>query len=208
MGSIRSAGESVDPVLATGCLFSMAIRATGSPSALCAPRGLLYSRRVSEDAARRYYRSLVGRWSGIFSFTVTAPAILVGLGREARVTSLLARLASPTRMSTTLEASGDQFLHTTCVSKWGATAFRTRERMILHGGGRTLRLAGEQRWRLLRAVPYEAEGEVDATGTHATYRIPWCGVPMVQRMAIVPGGLELSQETGWSRGFVLLRRGG
>jgi hypothetical protein len=51
-------------------------------------------------------------------------------------------------------------------------------------------------------------GEMDPSGERTTYRLVWLECPLVQRTRVVPEGLELTQETAWSFGEVLLRRRG
>lgn len=158
--------------------------------------------------ARRYYESLTDAWSGRFTIAVTDWR---GGGRGAGAPKAMAaamRLVGPALMETTLAAEGDDFVHTTRVSKWGVTLLETRERIVLAGDGTSLAMTGEQRARFGASEPYEAEGEIDETATRATYRIPWAGVELVQRTRIVDGGagLELEQLTPFSRAFVVLRR--
>jgi hypothetical protein len=160
--------------------------------------------------AFRYYSSLVGRWSGPFTFAVTDWR---ALRREPARTVLrvgamgaLARLVGAATMKTTLHAAGAGFKHTTRVEKGGVAVVETVEIITLLEGGRSFRLAGEQRSPFDPPAPYEASGEVDEDATRATYRIPWQGVTMRQQTAIVEGGLALSQATAWSYGSVVLRR--
>lgn len=159
-----------------------------------------------DGPARRYYRSLEGRWSGRFHFAVTDPRA-GGEAAALRRMAALSRLVGPASIATTLEAEGDCFRHTTRISKWGATLYETAERIELRPDGRALVMSGELRAPFRPVERYEASGEIDERATGATYRIPWAGVEMVQRTAIVAEGLELSQETPWSRAYVLLRRG-
>lgn len=131
---------------------------------------------------------------------------LAGSPASARATLLLARVAGSLRMDTTLAAAGPGFVHTTRVSKLGLLVYETSERIVLGADGRSLRMSGEQRPRVGPAEPYEATGVIDETATCAEYRIPWMGAEMVQSTAVVQEGLELRQETPWSRGYVLLAR--
>lgn len=167
------------------------------------------------DPALRYYRALVGAWSGRFTLAITDARALrqgsapwlakLGLSPLALVPGLGAAT-----MATTLGPEGAaearSFRHTTRVSRWGVTLFETDELIVLGGDGRSLRMTGSQRMGPGGAERYESEGEIDEAATRATYRIPWAGESLVQRTHIVPEGLELSQETRWSRAFVLLRR--
>jgi hypothetical protein len=163
------------------------------------------SSTMIDGPARRYYRSLEGRWSGRFHFTVTNASV-GGEAATLRRMAAISRLIGPATMATTLGAEGAGFRHTTRVTKWGATLYETSEVLELNADGRTFAMRGEQRATLGPSELYEATGEVDETATRATYRIPWAGVELIQRTAIVAAGLELSQETPWSRGHVRLRR--
>jgi hypothetical protein len=126
---------------------------------------------------------------------------------------LPAALATQT-MATTLDfgaalASKGEALHTTRVIKWGATVARTRESIFIQRDGRSLRMVGTQAmWPALgRDEPYEATGEIDSSGTRATYSIPWLGTATIdQRTEIVPGGLRLTQDTRGSHAEVVLLR--
>jgi hypothetical protein len=173
-----------------------------------------------DGPAYRYYAALEGSYLGELSFRVTSWAEL----RKAKL-SLLARmrvnaiavmprsLASQT-MATTLAFSGQlaskgQALHTTNVTKWRATVATTRETIFIEPDGRSLRMVGTQAmWPTLgRNEPYEAVGEIDATGTRASYSVPWLGTATIdQRTQIVPGGLHLTQDTPWSHAEVVLLR--
>ena len=161
--------------------------------------------RVDGGPAHRYYRALVGCWSGTLVIDVTDWRAVARLPLATRVMAVLARLSGSASMATTLDADGAAFVHTTRMSRMGVTVFETAERITVHDDGRAIRLVGTQRPRIGPRESYTADGEID-DGTHAMYRIPWCGSPMVQRTSIVPAGLELTQETAWSRAFVLLRR--
>ncbi len=153
--------------------------------------------------ARAYYGSLEGRWSGRFTLVVTswAPG-----AAAVKLMATAARAVGGLGMATTLEADGADYVHTTRVTKAGALVFATTERIVIGEDGRSLVMKGEQRPALGRAIPYDATVEVAEDAKGAVYRIPWTGVEMVQRTAIVPEGLDLTQETPWSRGHVLLRR--
>ena len=158
--------------------------------------------------ARKYYESLVDAWSGRFTFEVTDwRAGGKGAG-QVKAMGAVSRVIGPAWIATTLAAEGDHFRHTTKVSKWGITVLETTELIVLADDGRTFAMTGEQRAPLAAAEHYEARGEIDESGTRATYWIPWSGVEMVQRTHIVDDGrgLELEQVTPFSRSFVLLRR--
>jgi hypothetical protein len=152
--------------------------------------------------AHRYYGSLVGSWRGPFVLSVTnaeaARAVPFPLRMAAWVGSFT--------MSTTLSGSGNTYEHTTRVHRLGMTLMRTRESIDIAEDGKSFVMSGEQDPSIGPKVPYEGTGEIDDGATGATYRITWAQMPLTQTTRIVPEGLELLQETAWSRGFVLLRR--
>lgn len=170
---------------------------------------------MSDSPADRYYAALVGRYRGSFRFEIRDPERmqreLAGPGDRARVRAeaTASRLLGPSTMRTTLAFDPIRrvALHTTRVSRVGVTIAWTRETLELLDE-RRLRMFGHQRYAPLawQKLPYEASGEIDDTGTQATYRTRWLGCELVQRTRIVPEGLYLSQETGWSFGDVTLIR--
>jgi hypothetical protein len=166
---------------------------------------------VEDGPALRYYRSLVGSWSGALTLFVTDAGALraatLATRSRIRTMALLSGTLGAARMATTLEAVSERrFRHTTRVAKWRATLFDSEEEIAIEDDGRSFRMTGVQRSWPGRREPLSGEGEIDATATGAVYRIPWFGVELIQRTTIVPEGLELTQETPWSRAAVLLRR--
>ena len=159
-----------------------------------------------EGPAFDYYRALEGSWLGTLAFKVTSLRTAAKFGARTGVAALLGQLGSSTSMATTLRASGGGFVHTTRVTASGVTVFETSEHITIGDAGRSIRMAGAQHPRVGPRERYEADGEVDADAMGVTYRIPWMGSPMLQRTARVDEGLELTQETPWSRASVLLRR--
>jgi hypothetical protein len=161
---------------------------------------------VSTGPALRYYRSLEGSWLGALRFEVTDVDQLRKRPLHKRMMALASRLGSAW-MATTLAAEGpSEFLHTTRIFKWKVALFESTELIVVNADGRTFRLSGEQRPRLSRSEPYVADGEVDDSAKRATYRIPWAGEALLQQTHVVEAGLELVQETAWSRASVLLER--
>ncbi len=157
---------------------------------------------MHQGPARRYYASLVGHWSGRLDLAITN-------AEAARAAPFIVRAAvrvGSFTMATTLHPSGHDYVHTTRVSRLGITLMRSREVIAIDEDGRAIRMSGEQTRFMGPNEPYESTGEIDDSATRATYRIPWAGAPMTQRTRIVREGLELEQETVWSRGTVLLRR--
>jgi len=163
----------------------------------------------------RYYGALVAAWEGRLAFAMTdwgalrAAAIPLGAKLAWMAMGVVSRVLGDLRMATTLSRGANgEWSHTTLVSKWGIVALETEERITLAPDGRSLVMKGEMRaWPRLGAPErYDSDGEIDESATRATYRVPMLGAPLVQRTRIVPEGLELSQETPWSRSKVLLRR--
>ena len=176
-----------------------------------------YPRVIDAQArspAYRYYTSLVGAWSGDFSFEITSDVALREWRFLDRMTlrfmSLLVRLFGPLRMSTTLRrgAHDDELVHTTLVTKLGVPLYATEETISLSDDGTTLQMKGTQRSvpPLGPRVAYESRGEVAGSADRATYFIPFFGAELTQRTQIVPEGLRLTQETSASRGHVVLAR--
>jgi hypothetical protein len=161
---------------------------------------------VTPGPALRYYRSLEGRWLGELRLRVTDPQELRTRSRDVRMIGLLSRLGSVWMATTLFQASQREFVHTTKVFKWRLTLFDSSERIFVNDDEQNLRMEGELRPRFGRLEAFQAEGQVDESGTRATYRIPWLGEQLIQRTQIVDAGLELEQETDWSSASVLLRR--
>jgi hypothetical protein len=157
-----------------------------------------------EGPAYRYYASLEGSYLGELRFRVTSWTALqaapLGLLARMRVSSMAA-MPGGQMMATTLacdKLADGLALHTTQVAKWRATVATTRETIAIDADGCRLHMVGTQAmWPTLgRNEPYEAIGEIDATGTRASYSVPWLGTAMIdQRTQIVPGGLHLTQDT-------------
>ena len=157
----------------------------------------------SDGPAHRYYASLVGAWSGRFDLQVTDREAMRSAPFPARAS---ARLASPLggySMSTTLAGTGRDWHHTTRVEKFGLTLFTSDETIAIADDGRSFRITGVQHPLVGPEERYEGPGEIDPSASGATYRITWAGAPLQQRTAILPEGLQLTQETAW---VVLLRR--
>lgn len=158
----------------------------------------------------RYYRSLVGRWSGSFELRVKDRD---ALGRQplfARLVGMAVRLDGRARIATTLAAQApDRFLHTTRVTRFGLPLLRSRETITLAPDGISFVIEGWQRF-LWRHDPYRGEGQITADASGAHYPITWLGAPMTQTTRIEgPEGqpsLRLLQQTVWSEGQVLLKR--
>jgi hypothetical protein len=74
-------------------------------------------------------------------------------------------------LHTTVDLAGDVVLHTTAARWLGATVMRSVERFDLDPDGRRFTVSGD----------VAGHGEVDATGTQATYALTWVGVPLEMR---------------------------
>lgn len=154
----------------------------------------------------RYYRSLVGRWTGSFEPRVRARD---ALGRQplfTRLVGMAARLGGRARIATTLAAQApDRFHHTTLVTRFGLPLLRSSETIMLAANGISFLLEGWQRF-LWRREPDRANGTITADGQGAHYPITSLGALLDQTTSIEGPCLRLCQQTGWSAGEVLLHR--
>lgn len=175
-----------------------------------------------ESPNRAYYRSRHGRWAGAFELRITDRAALSaeGLALSDRMNvwslSLMQRVLGPCRIETSVDAasriSAGEVLHTTRLSKWGITLFRSTEIIALDDNGRdfTMRVAMGL-WPRPSHVTRtdDSRGQVDATGTRASYDFPWLGTRMRQTGECEGESVtRLTQETPFSRGVVVLERRG
>lgn len=165
-----------------------------------------------------YFRAVQGRFCAPFAFEISDwpafRACSMGVLDRLRVLSMLfmARIFGPLRLDTSVAYGGDRerasVVHTTRLSMFGMTFFRSVEQLTLHENGRALTMAGEQRlWPAFFLVRrFEGAGEVDATGTRARYEFPFFGTRMRQSTELNGDSVRLSQETPWSRGLQPLAR--
>lgn len=177
------------------------------------PRATLAS-VAPQGPAERYYRRLAGVWAGELQLARADLGALVGaplpLGLKLRwaAQGLGARALGPARLSTFLRPGPDgDHLHGTRLRRGGLILFSSEERIRVHPDGRAITMTGRMSfWPWLqRSEPYEAQGEVDAAGLGARYRIPFLGAELVQTTELVSDGLVLRQDTPWSQGSVRLR---
>lgn len=170
---------------------------------------------------RSYYRAVHGRWSTNLEFVLTDLgafwATRMSFLDRARLLSMtiLPRLLGPLRLDTSVDCESRiahrEVLHTTRVSKLGMTLVSSVETFTLDEDGRRFQMRGEMR---LFPNPWqtrgfgEAYGEIDASGTQASYRFAWFGTEMRQRGEIGADGdtVTITQETPFSRGVQVLRR--
>lgn len=166
-----------------------------------------------------YYRACEGRWECPFELVITDPAAFRASAMRwldrlrIRSMRLGARLGGPFLFRTTVDYAGrgerGEVLHTTQICKWGAVFFDSREVLTLAANGRDFALRGELRqsptswWR---SHTFEGSGQVDETGTRATYDFPWFGTHIRQTTVRLGDLVEVTQETPWSRGVQRLRR--
>ena len=172
---------------------------------------------LTDPPHRAYYRSVEGAWSGTLDLAITdwgafrtCPMSLLDRVRMASM-ALSSRLIGPSRLDTSVDASGDEVVHTTRVSKWGMTFMRSTEWLALGPNGHDLTMRIDLRlaptpWRV-RAIP-PSPARVDETASRASYRFPWFGTEMRQEAERSADGntVTLVQETPFSRGVQVLRR--
>jgi hypothetical protein len=120
---------------------------------------------------------------------------------------LIGRFVFETTVDYTTNGARGEVVHTTRVSKWGITFLRGVEILSLDENGRDFRLRAEHRFwpAMWRVRKFDGHGQVDETGTRATYSFPWFGTTMRQTTLAEEGGATITQETEWSRGVQRLR---
>jgi hypothetical protein len=102
-------------------------------------------------------------------------------------------------------------VHTTRVSKWGMTQYEAVEVFTLDANGKDLAITRDRRlwpspqWR--REVG-ESRGEVDPSGTRASYVFAFFGTHLLQTAVIEELGVRIVQETEWCHRKHLLERQG
>ncbi|MFO0660267.1 MAG: hypothetical protein U0165_10620 [Polyangiaceae bacterium] len=161
---------------------------------------------MTDTIAQRYYRSLIGSWSGQFTLEIRDKHALQSLAWRTRLMGFWAAIDGKASMSTTLEeVSPLLFRHTTKVSSMGVPALWSEETISLHDDGTSFVIEGTQHMPTWHE-PYRGDGVISADARKADYPISWLGMPMRQRTEIQPEGLLLTQETSWSFASVLLRR--
>jgi hypothetical protein len=165
-----------------------------------------------------YYRAHQGRWSAPYSVSITSWRAFwtAPMGPLDRLRGLwMGTVAAWTglRMDTSVDcevyAARREVLHTTALSLWGVTFFRSVEVLALREDGLGASMSGEQRlWPVpWRPRPFgEGQVEIAPDAQSARYTFDWMGGRLVQRTRVVPEGLELEQQTDWFRARALLRR--
>lgn len=152
--------------------------------------------------ARLYYTGCQGRWRAPVDVRVTDPAALraSGMAWLTRVRLRLLAAWPPAlgrlMLHTTVALDGEDVVHTTAIRWLGVPLAATVERFRIDPDGRRLRATGG-------AV---GEGEVDATGTRATYALTWFDTPLRMTTRRHPDAVEIDQEgAGWRGRHVLAR---
>jgi hypothetical protein len=122
---------------------------------------------------------------------------------------LLGPLVIETSVDYETNGARGEVVHTTRISKWGMTMYDAVETFTLSPNGKDIAIAREQRaWPSLRRTREvgESRGEVEPSGTKASYVFPFFGTVMRQTGSIEERGVRIVQETDWSRGEQLLER--
>jgi hypothetical protein len=166
-----------------------------------------------------YYRPKEGRWRGFYEFSITdwskfwsSPMDIMDrlfVISVALSPKLIGRATIDTSVDYSSKGEQGSVGHTTRGSKWGITFFRSTEAIILSENGIDFSLRGEQRiWpRLWRARDFgESKGEVDPTGTKASYTFTWLGAELKQHTEPEGDELTIYQTTAWSKAEFRLHR--
>ncbi len=169
----------------------------------------------SEAPHHRYFRAKEGRWRGKIRFALTDArglrASTLSLADKWSLRSLsLASHLSALVLTTTVDYAGrghlNEVLHTTRVSNFGLTVYRSAETIFLNDDGRSFRIEGREAFfTFLRRSEWVAEGAVATDHDGAAYRIPCFGLTMEQETRMTPDGLEIRQQTAFSRATILLK---
>lgn len=173
---------------------------------------------MSDLPNHTYYRACHGSWRCTVDFALTDPRAFasasIGAMNRMRVWSLLwlVRLFGPMALHTSVDyesrAARNEVIHTTRAIKWGLPLLDSVEIISLADDGRRFTLHAEERsWPFTFLVHrYDGEGEIDASATRATYRLPWMGAELVQTTLREGDLVTATQATNWSRAVLPLRR--
>jgi hypothetical protein len=166
-----------------------------------------------------YFRANHGRWRSAFRFVVTDWRAFRGspmgwLDRMRAVSmAFVPRVLGPLDLETSVDygtrGEEGEVVHTTRLSKWGIALYDAVETFALDDNGKDVAISREQRFWPAASPIREvgaSRGEVEASGTRATYVFPLFGSPMRQIGSIEAAGVRILQETAWSRAEVLLER--
>jgi hypothetical protein len=172
---------------------------------------------ATQRPSRTYYGAVHGRWRGPFAFTVTDWRAFRAAGQgvldRLRVVSiaLVPRLLGAFLLETSVDArtDPDAVVHTTRLSKWGVTVFRSVETLYLDPNGRDFTMRIKQRlwpapWR--ERDEGEGRGRIDESSLRSTYDLPWLGTHLHQIGERDGDHFRLTQETSFSRGIQELTR--
>lgn len=173
---------------------------------------------VEETPAVRYYRHHAGRWRGALTLRITDWRTFFA----ARIPwferlQLIALALTPEALSPTMHTTVDleplerdgEVAHTTALTRFGVTLYRSQEwfRLRADGQGMDLRRVQHPFPRLGSALPEDhGAGHVEPDGRHARYDWSWYDRRLDQRTAPRGDGLEIVLRSDWSEARVWLRR--
>lgn len=165
----------------------------------------------------RYFQAKQGRWWSPFQLEITDPEGLRTSSlrwKEKQTLRLLDSFCRQNRLPTfstlmdyTSRGQHNEVFHITQLSFGGITLFRSLETIHLKEDGDTFDVSGKQGyfpflwWR----SPWKGHGFVDKEDDAATYFLPWQGLELVQHTRMTPEGLEILQETPFSKAALCLR---
>ena len=166
-----------------------------------------------------YYNAVHGRWRCPFRLQIIDWPQFWGshLAMPDRIAllflALVPSIVGPPWLVTTVDCKSrfdrNEVVHTTRVSKWGLTLFRSAETINLDGNGRDFTMTMVMRyWPLFwqKRTVEKSRGRVDASGAQADYDFPFLGTSMHQIGRRQGGTTEITQATSFSRGVQLLQR--
>jgi hypothetical protein len=166
---------------------------------------------ASDAPTRRYYGACVGAWRGAVTFRITDEARFraAPLAWLDRLRVRGAAVASARIATTVAFLAHDEVLHTTRISAMGLPSLVGHEILKLDPDGVRFTFTLAHRFfptfGSRRSGPFD--GEVDPTGTRATYRVAFFGYPMTQTGTLLdPDHVTLAQTTDWSESEQQLTR--
>lgn len=170
---------------------------------------------MQEDFHHRYYRAKEGRWAGRFVLQITEPLKLGELAffdqLSVRMLAFVSSRLPVFRFSTSVDYSSrgaqNQVRHTTRLSYLGWTLFYSTEEIDLKADGQSFVMTSRQRFFPFwgKVTSWSANGAVETDFDGAYYEIPWLGTQMEQRTRMTDKGLEVVQQTSFSRAVILLQ---
>ncbi len=168
---------------------------------------------ASNDAlTRRYFKKVVGHWSGPFHFQITDHVVM-----RTEVSATIDRLRLsmlhhmwPARMETSVSWANEEMVrHTTRIKSLGILCMNSEEKFHLNEDGIQFAVAMRQRlapafW-INRVFP-DGLGKVYSDCSGATYQLPWIGGVVYQHSKIGNEGVQLIQTSPWFSARVMLVR--